>query len=150
MAKRKKTTKHRPHRRRRMSGVGAGLGHDAMEAVGLVAGSVLATVAQRQLTTMSPKLVAGAEVIAGIMLKRHANSPFMSGVGWGVMGAGAIGIAHDFHVIAGVEDFVNGISGGGTYETDMRGLGNESYVAGLHNSAYVSGAGEKFDFVNEM
>lgn len=158
MARKKHHAKKRTtHRRRRISGLGSGIGHDAMEAVGLVVGSIAATVIQRQATSLSPKIVGGIELVGGIMLKRHAKSPFMAGMGWGIMGAGAIHVAHDFGMISGVEDFVSGIAGGMGYteERYVNGLSNESHMSGydamggLANGAYVSGS-EPVDYLNEM
>ncbi len=152
MAKRKKKTTHRTHRRRRMSGLGSGMGHDLQEAAGLVLGSVAATIMQRQLTTVNPKLVSGGQVLLGIMLKRHAKSPIMAGAGWGIMGAGAIGLTHEVGLIHGVEDFVNGI-GMGAMASDsqmIEGLSNEQSVSGFRNDMYVGDAGGSNDFVNEM
>lgn len=143
MAKKKKTTKHRTtRRRRRVSGLGSGLDHDGMEVLGLIAGNVASVVAQRQMTSISPKIVSGAQLVGGFMLKKHAKSPFMSGVGYGLMSAGAIGLTHDFGILHGVEEFVNGIAGGGsTYleTTDMSGLNNNQTMTGLGNGQTMAG-----------
>lgn len=145
MAKRRKKH-HAPRRRRRMSGISAhGIQGDLMEAAGVVVGSVLGTVIQRQMTSMNPKIVSGIQLVGGIMIKRHAKSPLMSGAGWGLMGAGAIGLTHEVGLIHGVEDFVSGYL---ESAHDMRGLPNESYMGGLSNEAHVGDFQE--DIVNEM
>lgn len=152
MAKRRK--KHVTHRRRhrRMSGIGHS--SDIMEVLGLVAGSVVATVAQRQFTSMNPKLISGGELVGGHLLKKHSHSPFMTGVGFGLMSAGAIGLTHEFGIIHGVEDFVSGLYDGQMidgYEQDMQGLGNDNYVLnGLSNEAHVGDMNTSDPFLNEM
>lgn len=146
MAKRKKTTKrHTTHRRRRMGSAGsAGIMHTVQEAIGVVIGSVAATVAQRSFK-VNPKILAAVEVFGGVQIKNHAHSPLMAGIGWGVLSAGAIGFAHDFHIISGVEDFINGIDNdmSGGYEDQsyvQGGIGNEYYVNGFNNEQMVAGA----------
>lgn len=139
MAKRKKHHKVH-HRRRRVSGVHSGLGGDLMEVIGLVAGSVAATIAQRQLTSMNPKLVSAAELVGGHMLKKHAKSPLMTGIGFGLMSAGAIGLTHEFGVIHGVEDFVSGLYDGemsGYLDTEMSGFRNDQFIGGLANEEHI-------------
>lgn len=141
MAKRKKSKKAPVRRRRRMSGIGSGLGHEAMEAVGLVAANIGGVIMQRQLTSVNPKIVSGAQIIVGYLIKKHAKSPLMSGVGWGMMSAGSVGLVHEVGIIHGVEDFVSGLYGGGSsYEVDMpmRGLTNSSVMSGLNNSSTVT------------
>jgi hypothetical protein len=155
MAKRKKSHHHTraSKRRRRVSGITHGLGGDMMEVVGLVAGNIAGTVIQRQLTTISPKLISGGQLVGGYLIKKKMHGNFMQGVGLGLMSAGAIGLTHEFGVIRGVEDFVNGIDDGinGSYldYDQMHGLSNENSMSGLNNSAMVAGGGG-FDRVNEM
>jgi hypothetical protein len=148
MAKHKKTTRRRTStpRRRRIGGVGThGFTGDFMEVVGLVAGTVAGTIAQRQLTHVNPKLIAAGEIAVGFALKKHTgHHPFMNGVGWGVLSSGAIGLAHDFRVISGVEDFINGIDNqtttGYIEEHQMHGITNERYVSGISNDYSMNGA----------
>jgi hypothetical protein len=145
MAKRRKKH-HAPRWRRRMSGISAhGIQGDLMEAAGVVLGSVAGTVIQRQFTSMNPKVVSGVQLVAGIMLKRHAKSPIMSGAGWGLMGAGAIGLTHEVGLIHGVEDFVSGYL---QSEHEMQGISNESYMGGISNEDHVGDIEE--DWVDQM
>lgn len=152
MAKRRKKSHRTTHRRRRMSGVGSGVGHELQELIGLVAGNIAATIVQRQATTINPKIVSILEMGGGYMLKKHAHTPLMTGFAYGLMSAGAIGLTHEVGLIHGVEDFVNGLGDGGYIESEhMHGLGNESYsvggsVGGLGNEEHVGA----MDFVNEM
>lgn len=141
MARRKKHhTKHRTHRRHRMGGVAShGFTADLMEIGGLVAGSVLATVAQRQLTSINPKVISAGEIAVGYYLKNHATSPLMRGVGWGMLSAGAIGLTHEVGLIHGLEDMVSGLYGGETY---MDGISNSQHVnsfGGISNSQRIAG-----------
>lgn len=141
MAKKRKTKKHTTHRRRRMSGVGSGLGHEAMEVLGLVGGGILTAVVQRQMVSVSPKITAAAGLAAGFLIKKHAKSPLMTGLGYGMMATSATHLAHEFHAINGIEDFVSGMSLGDTYteEREMRGISNNDMMSGLGNNNTVTG-----------
>ncbi len=153
--KKKKHTTHRRSPRRRMSGLGHGMGNDLMEVLGLVFGNVGATIVQRQATSINPKLVSGFELVGGYMLKKRSHSPFMQGISLGLMSAGAIGLTHQLGMIRGVEDFVNGLGDGDMsgYEAEMRGLSNEHYsvMNGLSNESSMSGSMVgAMDLINEM
>jgi hypothetical protein len=153
MARRKKTHR-KTHRRRRIGSAGGGIGNDAMQAVGLVAGSVAATVMQRTLSSMDSKIVSGGQIVAGFLLKKHGKSPFMEGMGWGVMGAGAIGLTHEVGLIHGINDMVSGLMNPGMdeyeynpyAEREMRGLGNGQRVAGMNNGARIAGDGMETEY----
>lgn len=175
MAKRKKAH-HKPTRRRsrRMSGIGTGkLGEGLMEAVGLVAGSIVATVMQRQLTSINPKIVSGGQLLGAIMLRPHAKTPLMQGVAYGIMSAGAIGITHELGVIHGIDDLVSGCTGGGgSYELDpgdprdmrrrmhsghhhyghhhMNGFSNSDRISGFGNSERISMIEEEMEADERM
>lgn len=143
MARRKKHHKKHTTRRRRVSGFGSGLGHEAMEAVGLVAGGVASVVIQKQISSVNPKIAAGGTLVAGVLIKKHSKSPFMTGFGYGMMATGAVGLAHDFHLIAGVEEFVSGLTNSQFVSSEregMRGIDNESHLTGFPNSPYSVGA----------
>jgi len=161
MAKRK--THHKRHigkvrhHRRHISGVSAhDMSQDAITLVGLVAGTVVATAAQRQMTSFSPKIVSGLEIVAGIFVKGKYPSPFMQGLGYGIAGAGAIGIAHEFGVIQGVDSMCNQLFDRmipGQYQeqpvqiqrvsgdmSDVSGIQNEDTMSGISNFDTLSGA----------
>lgn len=121
MAKRKKAH-HKPTRRRsrRMSGLGSqGLSEGLMEAAGLVVGSIVATVMQRQLTAVNPKLVSGGQLVGAILMRQHAKTPLMQGVVYGIMSAGSIGLVHEVGIIHGIDNLVSGCGNGGGYERDL-------------------------------
>ena len=144
MAKAKKSkTKKTSHRGRRVSGVLGANKNDAMEAVGLVAGSMIAAVAQRQMTSINPKIVAGAQIIGGIMIKNHAKSPLMKGIGYGLLSTGSLAIVHEVGIIKGVEDFVSGMTDGdvGYIDESQAGISNDYYstVNGISNEGSLSG-----------
>ena len=137
---------------RRISGISSSLGHEAMEVLGLVAGNVGATIMQRQATTLNPKIVSGGQIVVGYFVKKHAKAPFMSGVGYGLMSAGAIGLTHEIGIIHGVEDFVSGLYGGQTYvetetEMPMRGISNHDTMSGISNGSMMSGSNNEFDYL---
>lgn len=152
MAKRKKRTTTRSHRRRRRVGAaGGGLGNEVMEVVGLVVGNVGATIMQRQATTLNPKMISGAQIVGGFVLKKHATSPFMQGISYGLMSAGAIGLTHEVGLIHGVEEMVSGMYNGGYMVEagdDMRGLRNDQYIGGLANESHVGDLNDLL--INEM
>lgn len=153
MAKKKKSAS-KP-RRRRVGSVGSGIAGGAMEAGGLVLGSVLSAVAQRQLTSVNPRIVSVLQLAGGYFLKNAAKTPLMRGVGYGAMAAGAMSLTHSVGLISGIEEMVNGIANDGyvaggeeIYLNDgasAGGLNNSSYVAGadiggINNSMRVAGA----------
>lgn len=144
MAKKKKhytTKRHAPRRRRVGAASHHGLMNDAMEVGGLVAGSLLATMVQRHATSMNPKLISAGEIAVGYYLKTHSTHPAMRGLGWGMLGAGAIGLTHEVGLIHGLDDMVSGLySGGMTESINMpAGLNNSSYVNGISNSNRIAG-----------
>lgn len=147
MAKRKKahhTTKRRT--RRRMGAVPGK--NDLEEVLGLVLASVGGTIIQRMIpATVSPKIVALGQMGIGWYMKGKP-SPLMRGVGYGLLGTGAISMTHDLGIIHGVEDLVSGVfnGGGGQYlqlpVRRIEGLGNDNRVNGLGNDSRVNGADE--------
>ncbi len=154
MAKRKAKKKTTHHRRRRVSGMGSGFGHEAMEVVGLVVGNIGSVIMQKQMTSMNPKIVSGGQLVGGFLLKKHAKSPLMSGIAYGLMSAGAIGLTHEVGIIHGVEEFVSGMMGA-TYEeeietSNMRGIRNSDTVSGVRNSDTVTGMNTQYDYVSGM
>jgi len=155
MARRKKTKKHRTHHRRRMGAIHTGgMMNDAMGLVGLLAGTVVATSAQRQMTSLNPKIVSGLEVVGGLMLKHHFPSPFMQGMGWGIAGGGTIGLAHEVGMIHGLDGICDSLFNrgggqrqipGGNQQVDIpqrRVNGGEmENVSGMNNFDTMSGDG---------
>lgn len=140
-AKKKAAPKKRGAPRRRMGAVPGHIKDDAMEVAGLIAASVGGTILQRQLTGMNPKLVSGAQAAVGYMFHRNAH-PFMRGVGWGLLGTGAIGLTHEVGLIHGLEDLVSGLYSGSEIMLPAGGDGqggfdNRAYVSGLDNRSYV-------------
>lgn len=112
MARKKKHLPAKRHHHRsggkKMGAIEAsGLQDDAMTLVGLAIGQVAATMAQRQMTNLSPKVIGAVEVIGGIMIKNKATSPLVQSIGWGIAGAGTMGLAHDFGVIHGIDGICN-------------------------------------------
>ena len=153
MAKRKhKPAKRRTHHRRRIGAVSHGsLMGTAETLLGLVGGSMVATVMQRQFTSVNPKIISAGQIVAGIFLTRKP-SPIVQGIGWGVAGAGAIGLSHEVGLIHGVEDMVSGMLQG-DYNANlnapegetmyrgnmMNGMDNDTYLSGMQNGDTLSG-----------
>lgn len=111
MAKHKKRavarTSKKHHGGRRVGAVNTGgWEQDIMESIGNVAGQLAATAVQRMGHNLDPKIVSGVELVGGVMIKRHFDHPFMKGVGWGINGAGGMGLASEFGVIKGIDEVV--------------------------------------------
>lgn len=140
--KRKKTTHHRRHRR--MGGIGPhGLNNEIMEAIGLVGAAILGPALQKSLVSIPMKIVSGVEALAGWKMKGSTH-PLIRGAGWGFFGTGIIGLTHEFGVIHGVEDFINGIMDQGHVEEidnmhNMRGISNGNTMSGMSNGNTMSG-----------
>jgi hypothetical protein len=115
---------------------------DAMEAVGLVLSSIGGTIIQRQFTTINPKIVSVMQLAGGYFLK-SSNQPLIRGMGWGLVGTGAIGLTHQLGVINGIEDMVSGMYQDGYMmdTNEMQGIQNESFVAGIANESRIAGQG---------
>lgn len=150
MAKKKKhhTTKRRSPRRR-MGATHGAFGNDIMEVVGLVAASVGGTVIQRQMTSLNPKIVSAGEIAVGFYLKNHGTSPFMRGLGWGLLSTGSIGLTHEVGLIHGMEDLVSGMWNGGMiegtateHELGQGGIRNNQYVSGIRNNQHIGDMAE--------
>ena len=151
MAKKKKvhhTPKKRVTHRRRMGNTGTkGMLGNVEELIGLVAGAVITTVAQRQITQVSPKIVALAGIVGGFYLKTHGNNDILRGIGYGALTTSAVHLTHEVGVIHGVEEMVSGLfdGGGGGGDTAqvsysaMHGISNETNISGVGNEQRVSG-----------
>jgi len=142
MAKRKKhhTTKRRAPRRR-IGAMSGSAKNDLEEVLGLILASVGGTVIQRMVpATVSPKIVAAGQLAAGYYFHKSPH-PVMRGVGWGLLGTGAISLTHDLGIIHGLDDLVSGIMGGGEYmemPQRVKGFSNDSYMSGaISNSGRI-------------
>jgi len=154
MAKRKhKSAKRRTHHRRRIGAVSHGsLMHTAETLGGLVVGSMVSTIVQRQFTSVNPKIISLAQIGLGLYMTRKP-SPIMAGVGWGMAGAGAIGLSHEVGLIHGVEDMMSGMLQGDFNSNSnapggevmyrggnmMNGMDNETTLSGMENGDTLSG-----------
>lgn len=141
MAKRKKHHSKRTHRRRRMGGIGGGsIAQDAITTLGFIAGHIGGGMMQKHMTSLNPKITSGLQLVGGFMLKRRAHGHFMEGLSFGLIGAGAMGLSQEFHVISGIDNMINGVDGemqGGEQrlltEGEMQGLANEHIMRGMAN-----------------
>jgi hypothetical protein len=145
MAKKKKRTTHHRPRSRRMGGVTHGINNEIMEALGLVGAAVLGPALQKSLTSIPMKVVSGVQALVGWKMKNSPH-PLMRGAGWGFFGTGVIGLTHEFGVIHGVEDFINGIMDNGEHfeeipnpHSSMYGISNSSTMSGISNGSTMSG-----------
>ena len=148
MASRKRKHKHqrRSHRGGRIGAVGSrDLEGKVVALAGVVIGSSVAAVMQRNLTSVNPKLLAVGQMIGG-MWATGKVSPLIQGIGWGVAGAGALNLTHEVGLIHGLDDLVSGTyqalpAGGGYMIAPMSGISNDSRMSGIDNFATMSGKG---------
>ena len=154
VAKRATPRKRTHHAGRRMGAVHAGsITEDLEEAAGIVIGSMLATAAQRNITAIGPKPMALAQIVGGFMLKRNmSDKAIPKGIGYGLIAAGSVHLAHDLGVIHGLDDLVSGMTfdyGGGPMVSNapeyvqlppqrLNGITNRAFVSGLDNQDIVS------------
>lgn len=142
--KRKKPVKRKSHHRR----IGSTGRMDMMSlvetGVGLLIGSNLGTIMQRQLTSVNNKVVSALQLAGGFWLSRKPNM-IVAGIGYGVASAGAIGLSHETGLIHGIEDTLSGIIGntdGGYYgDHELSGMSNERTLSGMDNETVMSGLG---------
>ena len=163
MAKRNhKPANRRTHHRRRIGAVSHGsMMHTAETLGGLVIGSMVSTIVQRQFTSVNPKIISVAQIGLGLFMTRKP-SPIMQGVGWGMAGAGAIGLSHEVGLIHGVEDMMSGMlqgdynanlnapegqvmyngnmMNGMTNDTTLSGMDNGDTLSGMQNGTTLAGA----------
>jgi hypothetical protein len=153
----KATPRRKPHHTgRRMGAVHGTITEDLEEAAGIVIGSMLATAAQRNITAIGPKPMAIAQIVGGFMLKRNmSDKAIPKGIGYGLIAAGSVHLAHDLGVIHGLDDLVSGYNlnyGGGSPAVGeamdyvqlpaqrVNGITNRAFVSGLDNQDMVTTA----------
>lgn len=105
MRHRKKSHHRRSHRRRR--GVGAvNVKSLAMKvasvAAGAFVGRTIQNMATKNLTTVSPKMIALGTIIIGGFVPKFIKSEFGQGLGDGILAVGAMSGLQSFGVISGV------------------------------------------------
>ena len=134
--------KHRKHHttkrrvsgtRRHKMGAAGDFTTDAMQVGGILVAAIGGTMIARSFAAVNPKIVSAAEMIGGFMIKRSAVSPFMEGLGWGLIGAGAVSLSHEFGIISGLDDLVSGMGGNDMIE----GIRNDQFISGVRNDAYI-------------
>ena len=136
VVKHKKPAHHRSHRGR----VGAIPKINVMDTLqaglGLILGTMGATMVQKYVTFLPQKVVSVLELGAGIMFTGSHNK-IVQGAAWGVAGAGAMGLAHETGILRGVDEMVSGMfgeSGGGEDHHYMAGMPNHTMLSGMPNS----------------
>ena len=82
--------------------------------------------------------------MAGGYFLKSSNQPIVRGMGWGLVGTGAIGLTHQLGVINGIEDMVSGMYQDGYQIDNMQGIANERYVAGISNDSRVAGTPNEY------
>ena len=135
-SKKHHTTKRTHRSPRRMGATPGELNRDMMQVAGILAVTLGGGMIKRQLTAVNPKIISAAELVAGFMLKRTAQSGFMEGLSWGLIGDGAITLTHETGIIRGLDDLVSGVSDGDY----MMGMRNDQYIGGVRNDQYIGAA----------
>lgn len=145
MARKKGSRKSKGHRGHRRGRVGA-IGHfNVMEALetglGLVIGSTLGTAVQKYATRIPQKLLAGGQMVVGLMNTQRPNKIFQ-GAAWGFAGSGAVALAHDTGILHGIDEVMSGITGGSSsreIDYNVNGMPNREVLSGMPNDTVLSG-----------
>jgi hypothetical protein len=136
---RRKSHRRRSHRSgRRMSGAGSMMSV-VQKVAGIAGGAVVANLAKKQFTTLSPKITSAIIIGAGVIVPRFARgNALISSVGDGMLAVGAIGLLQSFNVISGVPGMTRTPYGG-----DRRAVGTDGIIdqtVGSLSDAAVVGA----------
>ena len=141
MAKKKNKKAHHTPRRRRMGAAGhhTDILNDAYQVGGVIVAAIAGTMIEGKTESINPKILSGVELVGGFMLKNHAKHPFMTGLGWGFIGMGAVHGAKEFGIIRGLDDLVSGVGDTHFIEEGQYGIRNNQHIAGIRNDQHVSG-----------
>jgi hypothetical protein len=96
--KKKSTTRRRRHHR--MGAVN--LQSVGMKVAGIAVSAFADNLARKNFTSLSPKVLAAVEVVAGVMIPKFIKSPLGEGLSDGLIAVGTIGLLKQFNVISGV------------------------------------------------
>ncbi len=103
MAQKKHKKKTHPARRRRSHRMGAvNLQSVGMKVAGIAVSAFADNLARKNFTSLSPKILAAAELVAGVMVPRFVKGPMGEGLSDGLIAVGTIGLLKQFSVISGV------------------------------------------------
>lgn len=139
MARKRKKHSTRRRSRRRGSMLGA-TGSAVTGILSVVAGAVAGRFIQSKLTTVNPKIVAGGQIVAGVLLPRFVKNEFVKGIGVGMIANGGVETLKAFGVLSGIgEDMAVEYIGGssdistiaGDDEMGYDGSSDISTIAGM-------------------
>jgi hypothetical protein len=100
MARRRKSTKKRSHRRR-VSGIGGSmLGNLA----GVAAGAIAATYLKKFIPVENAKIKAAVQIAAGVLTPKFIKGTMGSSIGAGMVAAGALSLGAEFGIAGVGED----------------------------------------------
>ena len=140
MARPKKTKKRAaPKRRRSMGAVGSKstLMNTAKLAVGLAAGSIVATALDRNLSRMNPKLLNIAKIVGGVAFTDSANN-LIKGAAFGIAASGSIGLAANVGLLQRAQSFLGGVfEDQYMIDENVNGIGISDFVSGLPSNEVV-------------
>jgi len=136
MARRKKHSRKRHSRRRgSMGAIGGGM----TNLLSIVAGAVIGKVVAKKLeSSVNPKILAGGQIAAGVILPRFVKNKFVAGIGTGMIVNGAMSGLQQFGVISAI----NGMVGADeiVYEYDtMSGTDELQAIAGYTDEGTMTG-----------
>lgn len=148
MAKRRKTSKSAPSRRRRSTRkkIG-GLSASSLADVGLVAaGAVVGALISNQLKGQNEYLAAGAPLVAGVLVGEFVKNPMAKSIGLGMAAAGALKLANKVSggkigEVIGADDDTIEVEMLSGFEEEMPVMGNQDEYA--EEAEEISG-GEEF------
>ena len=150
MAKKKKGTHHRPHRRVGNTG-SKGIG---MTLLGLAAGSVAAKVIHNTIGGMNPKIVSSAMAVGGAILAEHAKNPIVKGAALGVAAVGASELLTEFGVVHGIgAAVIDFLPENYTAKQVISGMGNrkdKKFNPTMQGKQVISGENRDTDAMAEM
>ena len=142
MARRRKTTKRAPMKRRTsrsMSGAATGM---IAEIGGLAVGAILAKQLNKVLK-FDARILAAGKVVIGVALPKFIKTPIVKSVGQGMIAVGAVELIGGFiPALSGADDVIvlNGLDEIGEFET-MNGM-DISEVNGMDDISEVNGLDE--------
>lgn len=148
--KRKKSTRRRSRRRGSMLGA---TGSAVTNILSVVAGAVAGRFIQSKLTTVNPKIVAGGQIVAGVLLPRFVKNEFVKGIGVGMIANGGVETLKAFGVLSGIgEDMsVEYIGGSDDISTIAGDDGDDMGYDGSSDISTIAGMDDEIGaFEDEM
>lgn len=143
-----KKKSHTP--RRRVSGVSHGskahLQTLGMGILGGVASTYVNTAIQKRMTKIPANVLSLIQIGLGGAILWKPRPAFITGVGWGMLLPGTLGLGHNVGLLNGIEEMVSGMLDDGNemngpeddnFQYRLSGIDNEMNIAGLSNASVI-------------